>query len=82
MSEAENSLEARLQKQEEALEALKSIPQIIAELKSSLESQGADNKRKSTWSLGLSDEEDDSNQDEINALIGKNPSTDDGKMNY
>ncbi|OXA56451.1 Facilitated trehalose transporter Tret1-2 [Folsomia candida] len=77
MSEAENSLEARLQKQEEALEALKSIPQIIAELKSSLESQGADNKRKSTWSLGLSDEEDDSNQDEINALIGKNPSTDD-----
>lgn len=72
---AENSqteLEARLKKQEAELQALKA--QIVANGGES--SSGQAGNSKSTWSLGLSDEESD--HDDADKLLGQDLSQENG----
>ncbi|OXA56254.1 hypothetical protein Fcan01_08833 [Folsomia candida] len=71
-----DGIEERLKKQEAALEALKDVPTMLA----SLIGQGKIDKpeMKSTWSLGLSDEEDQQDfEKDADNLLGNVQSEDD-----
>lgn len=74
-----DGIEERLKKQEAALEALKDVPTMLA----SLIGQGKIDKpeMKSTWSLGLSDEEDQQDfEKDADNLLGNVQSKDDGEL--
>jgi hypothetical protein len=72
----ELNIEERLKKHEEAIEALKDVPNMLAELMGNKKPEGKETT-KPTWDFG----DEESNHDDMDMLINGETSKDDGNAN-
>jgi len=79
MADTDESLEERLTRQEEAIKALQDMPKMLLDLKNSMVKSNfvpPEVVKPSTWSLGLTDDDESDNNDAEKLIQGDTPNHD------